>query len=87
MAPRRCWRQYIAGNPDEVPPIKSRIRVAIGMAQGLGYIHSKGGVPHYDLSVRNLLLLLFDTADYRVKLCDFGASILDRDAGRQHDGT
>lgn len=49
-----------------------RLRMALDTALGLYYIHTRG-VQHCDISCRNLFLFL----DYRVKIGDFGASLIE----------
>ncbi|AEO58257.1 hypothetical protein MYCTH_2061275 [Thermothelomyces thermophilus ATCC 42464] len=71
LAPLGCVRQFIAEHPYEPPPQRTRLRMALDVATGLAYIHSRG-VQHCDMSCRNLFL--FD--GFRVKLGDFGASLL-----------
>ncbi|OAA66918.1 Protein kinase-like domain protein [Niveomyces insectorum RCEF 264] len=82
FAQRRDVRQYIAtmheGPP---PPYHVRVRMALDAARAVAHIHARG-VFHADLSCRNLFL--FD--DWRVKLGDFGGSMIAHDPeGAQHD--
>ena len=72
LAPLGNVRQFIENHEKAAPSECTRFRVALDVAIGVSLIHSRG-VRHSDLSCRNLFL--FD--GYRVKLGDFGASILD----------
>ncbi|KAK3324181.1 kinase-like domain-containing protein [Cercophora scortea] len=71
-APLNNVRSYIKQHPDEPPALEDRLYMAIQAARGVAYIHSKG-VQHCDLCCRNLLLF----EGLRVKLGDFGASLID----------
>ncbi|TPX07586.1 uncharacterized protein E0L32_010685 [Thyridium curvatum] len=68
-APFGNVRQYIERNERLSEP--HRLQMALDVAVGLSHIHSRG-VQHADLSCRNLFL--FD--NYRVKIGDFGGSIM-----------
>ncbi|KAI0113685.1 kinase-like protein [Nemania sp. FL0031] len=72
LATLGCVRQFIQEHADQPPPLQNRFRMALDIVTGLDYIHSKG-VQYCDMSCRNLFL--FD--GYRVKLGDFGASLLE----------
>ncbi len=72
LAPLGCVRQFIAEHPRQPPPLRTRLRMALDTATGVAYLHSRG-VHHCDMSCRNLFL--FD--GFRVKLGDFGASLLE----------
>ncbi|AEO70969.1 2308f8de-1285-4237-84fb-af640ff103a3 [Thermothielavioides terrestris] len=72
LAPLGCVRQYIAEHPRQPPPLQTRLRMALDVATGLAYLHSKG-VQYCDLSCRNLFLF----HGFRIKLGDFGASLLE----------
>lgn len=71
LAPLGCVRQFIAEHLRQPPPPWTRLRMALDAATGVAYLHSRG-VQHCDMSCRNLFL--FD--GFRVKLGDFGASLL-----------
>lgn len=72
LAPLGCLRQYIAEHPHQPPPLRTQLQMALEVTIGVAYLHGKG-VKHCDLSCRNLFL--FD--GFRVKLGDFGASLLE----------
>lgn len=72
LAPLGNIRQYIEEHHDEPPPEDIRLQMALETSLGLNYLHSKG-VRHSDLSCRNLFLF----PDYRVKIGDFGGSVLE----------
>ncbi len=72
LAPLGCVRQFIAEHPRQPPPLQTRLQMALDTATGVAYLHSRG-VQHCDMSCRNLFL--FD--GFRVKLGDFGASLLE----------
>lgn len=65
-------REYIRQYPDSQPPPKIRLGMACDAARGVAHMHAKG-VQHCDISCRNLLLF----EGFRVKLGDFGASLID----------
>jgi serine/threonine protein kinase len=67
-------RKYIRDHQSAPLPRGTRLQMALDLAEGLAYAHEKG-VRCDDISARNALL--FD--DFRVKLCDFGAAVLDGD--------
>ncbi|ERS95382.1 TKL protein kinase [Sporothrix schenckii ATCC 58251] len=71
LAPLGCVRQFIAEHADAPLPRQTRIGMALDVAQGVAYLHAQD-VQYCDLSCRNVFL--FD--GYRVKLGDFGASLL-----------
>lgn len=71
LAPLGNVRDYIRKHKDAPPPKQVRLSMALDAAKGLSYVHSRQ-VQHSDMSCRNLLLF----GDYRVKLCDFGCSIV-----------
>ncbi|KAK4235814.1 kinase-like domain-containing protein [Achaetomium macrosporum] len=72
LAPRGCVRKYISKRPDKPLPLCTRLQMALDVATGVAYIHSKG-VQYCDMSCRNLFLF----EGFRVKLGDFGASLLE----------
>lgn len=72
LAPLGCVRQFIQEHADEPLSLQTRLTMALDFATGVGYLHSRG-VQYCDLSCRNAFL--FD--GYRVKLGDFGASLLE----------
>ena len=64
----------------------TKLRIALQISQGMAYIHSKG-IYHRDLKADNVLLLNKSTgsthvgdssADYTVKICDFGLATFHR---------
>ncbi|OAA63645.1 Protein kinase-like domain protein [Niveomyces insectorum RCEF 264] len=57
--------------PGDPLPEKTRLQMCRDVASGFAHVHAKG-VWHSDISCRNLLV--FD--DYRLKICDFGGSII-----------
>ncbi|KIH93384.1 hypothetical protein SPBR_04386 [Sporothrix brasiliensis 5110] len=71
LAPLGCVRQFIEEHANEPLPRQTRFGMALDVAKGVAYLHSRG-VQYCDLSCRNVFL--FD--GYRVKLGDFGASLL-----------
>ncbi|KAK4034440.1 kinase-like domain-containing protein, partial [Parachaetomium inaequale] len=71
LAPLGAVRQYIMEHPDNPPPLPTRLQMALDVVTGVAYLHSKG-VQHYDMSCR----ILFLFGGFRVKLGDFGASLL-----------
>lgn len=79
LAPLGNVRQFIEEHEDDRLPERSRLQMALDVAVGVSFIHSRG-VRHTDLSCRNLFLF----EGNRVKLGDFGASMLD---GREFDET
>ncbi|KAK1766305.1 kinase-like domain-containing protein [Phialemonium atrogriseum] len=72
LAALGCVRQFIEEHADEPLPLHTRLRMTLDVVTGVDYLHSKG-VQYCDMSCRNLFL--FDR--YRVKLGDFGASLLE----------
>lgn len=64
-------REYIETNPDNPPPLQTRSQMALDVATGIAYIHSRG-VWHSDISCRNFFLF----SDFRVKIGDFGGSLV-----------
>ncbi|OAA53441.1 Protein kinase-like domain protein [Niveomyces insectorum RCEF 264] len=73
-APLGSLRDYIQTHADKPPPENIRLRMSMNVAQGLAHAHTRG-VRHCDTSCRNLLL--FDEHDPRVKICDWGGSIIE----------
>lgn len=71
LAPLGNVRQYIEDHPKPLPE-HTRLQMALDVAVGLGYVHSRK-VQHADLSCRNLFL--FD--GFRTKLGDFGDSAIE----------
>lgn len=55
-----------------VPSVSRRLEMAVALAEGVAYLHSRG-VIWGNLSTRNILI--FD--DYRLKICDFASSALE----------
>jgi serine/threonine protein kinase len=72
LAPHGNVRQFIEEHAIDPPPERVRLQMALDVATGLSYAHSRG-IRHSDLSCRNLFLF----EGYRVKIGDFGASMLD----------
>ncbi|EPE05468.1 serine-threonine protein [Ophiostoma piceae UAMH 11346] len=72
----------IESSSSPVPSMPTRLRMAMDVAKGVAHLHSRG-VFHSDLSCRNLFL--FD--DLRVKLGDFGGSMIDPERDPAHAGT
>lgn len=72
LAPHRDLRQYIQGSAGNPPPVRTRLNMCLDFATGLAYIHAKG-VWHSDITCRNLFLF----ADFRVKIGDFGGSLIE----------
>jgi len=72
MAPAGSIRSYIKKNVDSPPPIQHRLQMAIDVADGLSYMHSRG-VMSCDLSSTNLFV--FD--ELRVKIGDLGGALLE----------
>jgi len=72
MAPLGSIRAYIQKNANSPPSVQHRLQMALDVATGLGYVHSRGAMS-CDLSCANLFL--FD--ELRVKLGDFGGALLD----------
>jgi len=69
MAPFGSIRAYMQLNSP--PPIRQRLQMALDVATGLSYVHSRG-VMSCDLSCANIFV--FD--GLRVKLGDFGGALL-----------
>jgi serine/threonine protein kinase len=69
LAPLGCVRQFIAEQP--CLSLEARLQMALDVVTSLAYMHSKG-VQYCDMSCRNLFLF----PGFRVKLGDFGASLL-----------
>lgn len=65
-------RQYIEEHTDEPLPEHNRLQMAVDVAVGLSYVHSRN-IQHADISCRNLFLF----KDYRVKIGDFGGSVIE----------
>jgi serine/threonine protein kinase len=72
MAPLGCVRAYIQKKADSPPPVHGRLQMALDVATGLSYMHSRGAMS-CDLSSINLFV--FD--GLRVKLGDFGGALLE----------
>lgn len=72
LAPLGNVRQYIQNHAQEPPPERNRIQMALDIAVGLSYIHSRK-VQHGDLSCRNFFLF----EDDRIKIGDFGDSVME----------
>ncbi|KAL2755904.1 hypothetical protein ACRALDRAFT_210943 [Sodiomyces alcalophilus JCM 7366] len=72
LAPLGCVRQFIEKHANEPLPMHSRLQMALDVVMGLDHLHSKG-VQYCDMNCRNLFLF----NGYRVKLGDFGASLLE----------
>lgn len=72
VAPLGNVRQYIEDHADEPPPEHNRLQMALDVAIGLAHAHSHK-VQHADLSCRNLFLF----EEYRIKLGDFGGSLIE----------
>ncbi|RYO73901.1 hypothetical protein DL762_010633 [Monosporascus cannonballus] len=70
LAPFGNLRGYIWRHKDTPPPVGVRLDMTLDAARALGHLHSLF-VQLSDVSCRNLL---FD--DHRVKLCDFGSSLI-----------
>ena len=79
LAPFGNLRDCIRKHKDMPPPVGVRLDMMLDVARALGNLHSLS-VQHSDVSCRNLLL--FD--DHRVKLCDFGSSLMQ---GQAFDAT
>ncbi|KAH6631475.1 kinase-like domain-containing protein, partial [Chaetomium tenue] len=71
LAPLGGVRQFIAEHPEQPPSPQTRLGMVLDVARGVEYIHARG-VQHCDLSCRNLFLF----EGWRVKVGDFGASLL-----------
>lgn len=72
LAPLGNVRQYIEDHAKEPLPERNQLQMALDIAVGLSYIHSQK-VRHADLSCRNLFLF----EGYRVKIGDFGGSVME----------
>ncbi len=70
-APLGTVRDLVQDRPGDPLPEPIRLRMCRDVAAGIAYIHSRH-VWHSDNSCRNLLV--FD--GYRIKICDFGGSII-----------
>ncbi|KAL2188074.1 kinase-like protein [Thermothelomyces heterothallicus CBS 203.75] len=81
IAPLGSLRAYIHQTANNAPSVLCRLRMALDVATGLGYLHSRG-VMACDLSSTNLFV--FD--DLKVKLGDFGGALLEG-AGFEWDQT
>lgn len=73
-APLGDVRKFIREHKSTPLPEAIRLQMALDTASGLSYVHHKG-VQHCGLSCSNLFL--FD--GYRVKIGDFGGSLIERD--------
>ncbi|RYP65718.1 hypothetical protein DL771_008163 [Monosporascus sp. 5C6A] len=71
LAPSGNLRDYIQKHKDMPPPVGVRLDMTLDAARALGHLHSLS-VQHSNVSCRNLLL----SDDHRVKLCDFGSSLI-----------
>lgn len=72
IAPLRSLRTYMRQTANNPLPVLRRLRMALDVAIGQGYLHSRG-VMACDLSSTNLFV--FD--DLKVKLGDFGGALLE----------
>eukprot|EP00897_Mesotaenium_endlicherianum_P006998 jgi/Mesen1/6326/ME000328S05612 len=72
-------REFTAGQMKRRSPLSTILKMALDVAKGMEYLHSKG-IVHRDLKTSNLLLSL----EGIVKIVDFGAA---RSEGRPHDMT
>jgi serine/threonine protein kinase len=72
LAPLGNVRQFIEEHSGDPLPEKTRLQMSLDIATGLSYIHSKQ-IRHSDFSCRNLFLF----EGYRVKIGDFGGSIIE----------
>ncbi|KAF5020390.1 hypothetical protein F66182_7598 [Fusarium sp. NRRL 66182] len=70
MAPMGNLRQFIEEHINEPSPRQNRLQMALDVAVGLSYVHSRN-IQHADLSCRNFFVF----ENYRVKIGDFGASV------------
>lgn len=71
LAPLGNVCQFIKQHQECPLPEQTRLQMSLDVAVGLSHIHSKQ-IQHSDLSCRNLLLF----EGHRVKICDFGGSIM-----------
>ena len=72
-----CLADLLADCSQELPPVQ-RVRLALGTAAGVMYLHSlESPIVHGDLKAKNVLL----GGDRTPKLCDFGLSRVKRAAG------
>lgn len=71
-APLGDVRGFIKASKAAPPSKHIRLQMALDAARGLAHIH-KMGVQHCDMTCRNLFL--FD--DYRLKIGDFGGSLIE----------
>ncbi|KAL1845445.1 hypothetical protein VTK73DRAFT_558 [Phialemonium thermophilum] len=71
-APLGDVRSFIRKHKETPLPIHIRLQMALDAAFGLSHIHEKG-VQHCDTTCRNLFLF----PDYRVKIGDFGGSMIE----------
>lgn len=71
LAPLGNIRQYVGNHRDCPIPERNRLQMAFDIATGLSHAHSRN-VQHSDLSCRNLFLF----QGYRVKIGDFGGSLI-----------
>jgi len=74
-APHGNVREFIGKNKTTPPSKHNRLRMALGVSNGMAHVHAKN-VTHCDISCRNLFLF----PDWCVKVGDFGSAIVDGDS-------
>ncbi|GAQ84386.1 Protein kinase superfamily protein [Klebsormidium nitens] len=77
LLPGGTLRKYLSG-PTAPPPFAVALRMALDVARGMDYLHSKN-IIHRDLKADNLVL----SRSHVVKLTDFGSARVESEEGAQ----